>query len=307
VRVAGFLDLDERPARRTVLGRPVLGGRGDYVRVADERPFDVLVLAAEKWADSRCFGTSERAALLNFCESRGMSLYLVAGAQDVAVDPREVGTFSDLPLLRLEDASLHPAYRVVKRVLDVAGALVLLVAGLPVWLAAALLVRLSGPGPVLFTQERAGLFGRTFRIVKFRTMVADAESRRDGLVDLSSLPEPVYKLADDPRVTRIGRFLRRTSLDEVPQLLNVLAGQMSLVGPRPEEQSVVARYDEQQRRRLKAKPGITGLQQVECRGCASLRRRVQWDLVYLKNQGLLLDLIILARTVGAVVRGNGAT
>jgi exopolysaccharide biosynthesis polyprenyl glycosylphosphotransferase len=307
VRVVGFLDLRDPPTQRTVLGIPVIGGRSAYARVADERSFDVLVLAAEKWADARWFDTAERAAMLNFCERRGMSLYLVAGSQDVAVDPREVGTFRDLPLLRLEDASLHPGYRVVKRLIDVVGALVLLVGGLPVWLLVVLLVRLSGPGPIFFTQERAGLFGRPFRIVKFRTMVAGAEMQRDRLVDISALPEPVYKLAADPRVTRIGRFLRRTSLDEIPQLVNVLAGQMSLVGPRPEEQSVVALYNEQQRRRLKAKPGIAGLQQVECRGCTSLRRRVQWDLVYLKNQGFLLDVLILVRTVGAVLRGDGAT
>jgi len=170
-----------------------------------------------------------------------------------------------------------------------------------------LLVKLSSRGPIFFQQVRVGLHGRPFKMLKFRSMVPDAEERREALVSLSDLAEPVFKFRDDPRVTGIGRFLRRTGLDEVPQLLHVLLGQMSLVGPRPEEAAVVAFYDEHQRRRLKAKPGITGLQQVNCRGCTSLKRRVNWDLAYMKHQGLLLDAYILIRTTWVVARGCETT
>jgi lipopolysaccharide/colanic/teichoic acid biosynthesis glycosyltransferase len=126
------------------------------------------------------------------------------------------------------------------------------------------------------------------------------------VVDVESLPEPVFKVEDDPRVTRFGRFLRRTSLDELPQLWNVLKGNMSLVGPRPEEERIVARYDENQRRRLKAKPGITGLQQVEARGVTSLDERIRLDVIYIRRRTFLFDLWILARTVLAVLSGRGA-
>jgi exopolysaccharide biosynthesis polyprenyl glycosylphosphotransferase len=307
VRLLGFLDSADTPTRLTLLGLPVLGGRRDYAAFEEGHPFDALIVSAEIWGNPTCFGRNERVALLNFCESRDIALYLISSVHDVAVISQEVGTLSEMPLFRIGDSTLRTGYRVVKRAIDIVVSVILIVSGLPVWLAIMVLLKLSSRGPIFFKQVRIGLHGREFAMLKFRSMVPDAEQRCEALVKLHDLPEPVFKIPDDPRVTGIGRFLRRTGLDEVPQLLHVLAGRMSLVGPRPEEASVVALYDEQQRRRLKAKPGITGLQQVECRGCSSLKRRVNWDLAYMKHQSLLLDAYILIRTIGVVLRGRETT
>jgi len=150
------------------------------------------------------------------------------------------------------------------------------------------------------------LHGRLFRIYKFRSMVPDAEARLKELVDIGKLEVPGFKLKGDPRVTPLGRFLRRTSLDEIPQLINVMKGEMSLIGPRPEMPALVERYNASQRRRMKAKPGMTGYQQVMARG-VPLAAAIEYDLVYLKHQSLLLDLYIMLKTIDVVVRGRGVT
>jgi exopolysaccharide biosynthesis polyprenyl glycosylphosphotransferase len=245
--------------------------------------------------------------LLNFCEEKEISLYIVSGSFSAAVSAGEVASFSGRPVIRLKDASLDPTYRVVKRAFDVACALTGLIGGLPVWLVVAALVKLTSPGPLLFIQWRAGQHGRPFRMYKFRSMRPDAEEQLAALVDLSSLKEPVFKLKNDPRVTPIGRWMRRTGIDEIPQLYNVLIGDMSIVGPRPEESRLVDCYTPSQRRRLKAKPGITGYQQIKNRGATSLAERVKYDLVYLKHQSLALDLYIMCNTPLVLLRGSGIT
>jgi len=198
------------------------------------------------------------------------------------------------------------AHRVVKRLLDVtiAAGMVLLTA-LPM-AAIALIIKLDSPGPVIFTQIRIGQNGRPFRIFKFRTMVDHAERMLPQLLDLSALPQPAFKLQNDPRVTRVGRFLRRHSLDELPQLVNVLRGEMSLVGPRPEEAALVERYTDTQRRRLAVKPGMTGPMQVSGRGDLSFEQRLALELDYIEHYSLRRDLVILLRTVPAILRGDGA-
>lgn len=196
--------------------------------------------------------------------------------------------------------------RAIKRLLDIVLALVSLsVMALPVTVIA-LLVKLDSPGPVIFRQTRVGQNGRLFRIFKFRTMVDRAEALLPQLVDLDALPQPAFKLRADPRVTRVGRFLRRWSLDEVPQLANVLRGEMSLVGPRPEQAAVVERYTDDQRRRLAVKPGMTGPMQINGRGDLPFEERLALELDYIEHYSLRRDLAILLRTLPAVMRGNGA-
>jgi lipopolysaccharide/colanic/teichoic acid biosynthesis glycosyltransferase len=190
---------------------------------------------------------------------------------------------------------------------DVAFALIALVVTLPLWALIATAVKLTSRGPVFFTQARAGLNGQPFRMIKFRTMVADAEARLSELVRIEDLPEPVYKLRNDPRVTSVGRFLRRFGLDELPQLLNVLSGEMSLVGPRPEVVALVERYTPQQRRRLLLKPGITGYQQIHNRGMPDMAARLAYDIYYLHRRSVLLDLWILAMTVFVIASGKEIT
>jgi lipopolysaccharide/colanic/teichoic acid biosynthesis glycosyltransferase len=150
-----------------------------------------------------------------------------------------------------------------------------------------------------------GLEGKPFKMYKFRSMVENADAQLKEMIDLDSLPEPVFKIRQDPRVTPVGRIIRRWSLDEVPQFFNVLLGTMSLVGPRPEQVDLVEKYNLWQRRRLKAKPGITGYQQIMNRGLPFLEKRTAQDLYYLKHQSLWLDLFILAKTIIVVIRDDG--
>jgi lipopolysaccharide/colanic/teichoic acid biosynthesis glycosyltransferase len=193
-----------------------------------------------------------------------------------------------------------------KRVIDVVGSLVTMALTLP-WLPVlALLIKLDSPGPVFFVQERAGKDGRPFRIYKLRSMIEGADAMLGTLVDLDTLSPPVVKLKDDPRVTRFGRFLRRTSLDELPQLVNVLRGDMSLVGPRPEETRIVRLYNDWHRQRLAVKPGITGPMQVSGRADLDFDRRVELELEYIRDYSVLADLGILLRTLFAVISGKGA-
>jgi lipopolysaccharide/colanic/teichoic acid biosynthesis glycosyltransferase/glycosyltransferase involved in cell wall biosynthesis len=196
--------------------------------------------------------------------------------------------------------------RAVKRALDVAVSLVGLIVAAPLLGFLAVAVRLDSPGPALFVQERAGENGRPFRMLKLRTMVDGAEDMLPSLLDPQSPSSLAFKLRDDPRVTRVGRFLRRTSLDELPQLWNVLKGEMSLVGPRPEEMRVVRLYGDWHRRRLAVRPGMTGPMQINGRGDLELDERVRLELDYIESYSLWKDLCILARTLGAVISGEGA-
>jgi lipopolysaccharide/colanic/teichoic acid biosynthesis glycosyltransferase len=190
--------------------------------------------------------------------------------------------------------------------MDIAVSGLLLALLSPLLLAVAVAILIDSGRPVFFRQRRAGKDGEPFTMVKFRTMDADAEERLGDLVDLEKLDQPAFKIADDPRVTRIGRRLRRSSIDEVPQLINVLVGSMSLVGPRPEQESVVALYDERQRGRLAIKPGLTGPMQVYGRADLTFEERLAMERDYLDNLSLLTDLAILLRTPRAVIRGEGA-
>lgn len=285
------------------------GALTDSIRgLLSKTQFDMLIFSAEGWRRMR---TPEMLPKLieitNFCEARGIGIFACSPDTDMAISAGDVGAFAGIVMFQLRDASLHPLYAFIKRAMDIAVSLVVLIVGLPFWLLLAILLKTSSKGPVIFSQVRAGLHGRPFRMYKFRSMVVDAEERLSELLDLETLASPVFKLENDPRVTAFGRFLRRLSLDEVPQFINVLKGEMSLVGPRPEELGMVSRYNALQRRRLKGKPGITGLQQVSNRGGADLAQRVRYDLLYLKNQSLLMDLYVIVRTIGVVLRGSGIT
>ena len=194
----------------------------------------------------------------------------------------------------------------LKRAMDVLGALASLIVTLPLWPVMALLIKCESPGPVIFAQKRVGHRGKIYRILKFRSMVENAEELLPSLLDIEALEPPVYKLEDDPRVTRIGKFIRRTSLDEIPQLLNVLAGEMSLVGPRPEEVWLVKRYPSEYMGRFMVKPGITGPMQVNGRADLSLDERITLELEYIEHYSPWRDVEILLRTIPAVLSGRGA-
>lgn len=194
----------------------------------------------------------------------------------------------------------------LKAALDRGGALFGLLVLSPLLLAVALCVRFSSRGPVFHRQVRQGQHNRPFTMWKFRTMVADAEARKEQLTEANEVDGPLFKMRQDPRVTPVGRTLRRTSIDELPQLFNVLLGQMSLVGPRPPLPEEASRYDEREGRRLAVKPGLTGLWQVSGRSDLSWQETVSLDLWYVDNWSVATDMGLLARTVRAVTDGRGA-
>jgi lipopolysaccharide/colanic/teichoic acid biosynthesis glycosyltransferase/GT2 family glycosyltransferase len=195
---------------------------------------------------------------------------------------------------------------IIKRSLDILISLIGLIIFLPFFPLVAIAIKIDSLGPILFFQERAGENGRPFRLVKFRTMVDGAEKMISNHINTDVLKEPVFKIPQDPRTTRVGKFLRRWSIDEVPQFWNVLQGEMSLVGPRPEETWLVARYNDEQRQRLAVKPGLTGPMQIAGRGELSLSARIKLELEYIQNYSLKKDLDILFKSIPAIIRGKGA-
>lgn len=193
----------------------------------------------------------------------------------------------------------------LKRAVDIVGAVIGIPLFAPLMALTAILVKLDSAGPVFFMQMRAGVNGKVFKIYKFRTMVANAEKLLDEMIDVAALEEPMFKLQNDPRVTPLGRFLRRWSIDELPQLYNVLKGEMSLVGPRPEEARLALRYNHWHRLRLLAKPGMTGPMQINGRGDLPLETRVHLEVDYIQNYSIWKDIAILLKTAPAVIKGTG--
>jgi len=224
----------------------------------------------------------------------------------VAGDRTTIRPVDGLPMLHVEHPRLDGGARVVKEVVDRAGAVLLLLISAPLLLAIALWISAGSTGPVLFRQVRVGKDGREFVMFKFRTMYLDAEARLAEIRHLNEHDGVLFKIRNDPRVTRAGRWLRRLSLDELPQLYNVVRGEMSLVGPRPPLPEEVATYPDDARRRLAVKPGMTGLWQVSGRSDLPWDEAVRLDLRYVENWSLTLDLVILLRTLTAVCRTSGA-
>ena len=212
----------------------------------------------------------------------------------------------DLPAEPLASPNASPADAVLRRALDVVVSAAALLLLLPLLALIALCIRLDSPGPILFVQKRVGRHGREFPVFKFRSMFTDAEEHLHTVLAANERSGPVFKMRQDPRTTRIGRGLRRCSLDEVPQRLNVLRGEMSLVGPRPALPREVALYTPDQHQRLSVLPGLTGLWQVSGRATLSFEASVALDLLYVQRQSFWLNVVILARTVPAVLTGHGA-
>jgi exopolysaccharide biosynthesis polyprenyl glycosylphosphotransferase len=232
---------------------------------------------------------------------------VVPGLTEVAPPRLSVRPIGGLPALHVRHPQLSGLGWAVKSVVDRLVALVALILLAPVLLVVAVAVRVTTPGPALFRQTRVGIHGRPFRFLKFRTMYVGAERRRAELAARNINADGVlFKVRDDPRITPIGSFLRRWSLDELPQLLHVLRGQMSLVGPRPPLPEEVARYDDDTRRRLMVRPGLTGLWQTSGRSDLAWDEAVRLDLHYVDNWSPRLDAAILSRTVSAVLHGTGA-
>jgi exopolysaccharide biosynthesis polyprenyl glycosylphosphotransferase len=289
------------PRHDGVVDLPVYGTFEDVASAVDLADADTVVVLSCPELDGMVLRR-----LAWRLERDDVDLVVASALIDVAGARTTIRPFDGLPMLHVEHPRLHGGIRIVKEIVDRVGAALLLGVFGPLLLGVALLVRVTSRGPVLFRQVRVGRDGREFRIFKFRSMYVDAEARLAELRHLNEHDGVLFKIRDDPRVTPVGRWLRRFSLDELPQLLNVLAGQMSLVGPRPPLPAEVAAYAADVRRRLAVKPGMTGLWQVSGRSDLSWEEAVRLDLRYVENWSLSLDLVILLRTMTAVVRSSGA-
>lgn len=245
--------------------------------------------------------------VVDACASAGVPITLLSDIFGDYLPPPQVRRFGSLPALNFAPVHHNRVALVAKRALDAVGAAVLLAATAPLLGAAMLAVRLTSAGPVLFRQLRCGLNGRTFEMLKLRTMYSDAETRREDLEHLNEMDGPVFKIRNDPRVTTVGRVLRRLSIDELPQLWNVLLGDMSLVGPRPSLPSEVVEYQTFERRRLSMRPGLTCIWQVSGRNDVDFEDWVRLDLEYIDTWSLGQDWRIMLQTLPAVLRGDGAS
>ncbi len=287
--------------RVAVHGVPMLGSLDEVAAVVQQHDIDTVAVLPCPELD----GPALRRLGWDLEKTRA-ELLLAPAVTEVVGSRVGIRPVCGLPLLHMERPELRGIRRLTKSVVDRSGAALVLLLLAPVLLAAGLAVKLTSSGPVLFRQERVGRGGRTFTMLKFRSMVVGAERLVDDLAAGSDGNGVLFKLKADPRVTRVGRVLRRYSLDELPQLLNVLKGDMSLVGPRPPLQSEVDRYDPDMHRRFLVKPGITGLWQVSGRSDLSWDDSVRIDLRYVENWSLMFDFMILWKTIGAVFRGSGA-
>jgi exopolysaccharide biosynthesis polyprenyl glycosylphosphotransferase len=300
--IRGCLSLDALEPGRTVLDVPVIGCRSELQEilqsdsVVDEVFFAVPPARLDEITDA-----------LEVCESFGVDTRVLVDLHRPAQAHPFVEELFSLPFYGFSPTLTRQSVLAAKRLLDVAGAALLLTLALPVLPLVALAIKLTSSGPVIFKQERAGFHGRRFRMYKFRTMVADAEHIRDRVLHLNRMSGPVFKASHDPRLTAVGRLLRKLSLDELPQLVNVLKGEMSLVGPRPLPLYEASLIKGAQRRRLAMRPGITGPWQVAGRNTVDFDEWMRLDLLYVDRWSLALDLRILARTIPVVLSGTGAS
>lgn len=289
-RLIGFVD-DEKAIGEYVAGLPILGKRSEINDLIKTHYIDEFIIIRSSHNSYK-----EILNLIRSCDYPKVSFKVSPNTEEILLINPDIRHIEDIPLV---DAMIGPTqnwhYR-VKRVIDIGGTIIGLILFLPFFPIVALAIRLNSPGPIFYSQERVGKDGKTFKCIKFRSMHHNAEGKTG----------PVWATEDDPRVTRVGKILRRTSIDEIPQLINVLRGEMSLVGPRPERPFFVAQHSELQGIRLSVLPGLTGLSQVNGRYLQTIQERVKFDYYYIRNYSLWLDFEILFRTVGVVLSQKGA-
>jgi exopolysaccharide biosynthesis polyprenyl glycosylphosphotransferase len=306
VKPLGFIELKENPENpfKTTMWRyndiPCIGRLEDLPGIIKSRQVDWVVYTLDKGE----LGLIEDSFIL--CQQMGAKTALLADLFPHVKARRRTYEFMDHLMLVYDSAPPPSMSLLFKSLLDRGAAALGLVILAPFMFAISLAIRLGSRGPILFKQERIGLNGRRFTMLKFRTMVPDADKLKAGLLEKNEMSGPVFKIKDDPRITRLGRILRKTSTDELPQLFNVLNGDMSLVGPRPPLAEEVNKFDHWQRRKLSVRPGITCLWQVRGRNNIDFQDWMKMDLEYIDNWSLWLDFRILARTIPAVLSGKGA-
>jgi exopolysaccharide biosynthesis polyprenyl glycosylphosphotransferase len=302
--VVAFLDDQPADRDRELLGERYLGGLERLADVAASRGVSRAVYGLPR----RFLSHDSVANAIGLCEALGIDLVIPADLFETRAAQVVLTQVGGKPAFSFSVHGPHSSIQLAaKRAFDVVGALLVLLLTTPFWLATAIAIKLDSRGPIFFVQSRCGRYGRIFPFLKFRTMVTDAEDRKRDLFEYNEKSGPVFKIARDPRVTRVGRILRKYSIDELPQMLNVLAGHMSLVGPRPPVPGEVEKYELDHRGRLSMRPGITCLWQVSGRNQIEFEDWVKLDLEYVERWSLLLDFQILLATVPAVVSGRGAS
>jgi len=301
-QILGYLDSTPSFSQRELAGVPWVGNFEDLRQIIDRQVVDEVAIALPIKSHYLQIKTA-----IAHLEEQGVVVHLLSDFfthQLARIEPQD---FQGMPLLSLHSAPAVCWRTEVKRMIDVLGAVSLLIISAPLLAAIAILIRLDSRGPVFFTQERVGYNKRRFRMIKFRTMVVDAEARLKEIEHLNEKEGPIFKIRQDPRITRVGRILRKFSLDELPQLLNVLLGDMSLVGPRPLSTRDASKLEESwQKRRFSVRPGMTCLWQISGRSNLSFEEWVALDLKYIDSWSLQLDWLILLKTIPAVLTARGA-
>jgi exopolysaccharide biosynthesis polyprenyl glycosylphosphotransferase len=280
---------------------PIVGGEGHLIQAIRTCGADTVAIAGTEH-----FGVKGIRRLIWELEPMNVELVVAPGVMDVARSRLVMRRIDGLPLLHIDKPQYQGAKRIQKRAFDFCFALLALVVSSPILAVTALTIKATSRGPVFYSSERIGIDGKPFAMLKFRTMVQDAEQLLAGLVDANECDGALFKIRNDPRVTPVGRFLRRFSVDELPQFINVLRQEMSVVGPRPPLRREVELYDDDVQRRLLVKPGVTGLWQVSGRSDLPWEKAVRLDLSYLENWSMIGDVLIIVKTLRAVVQRRGA-
>ncbi|MBF4164008.1 sugar transferase [Nocardioides acrostichi] len=299
--IVGALTPEYDLSEETASGIPVLGNTDDVVKLARISRADTILFAGGSTGSS-----NQLRKVVWELEQSHVQVVVVPSVTDISSDRVKVRPVGGLPLIHIDPPTWLDASRWGKRAFDIAGSGALIVLFAPLLMLSAFQVKAHDRGPIFFRQTRTGKDGEEFACLKFRTMVVDAEARLAQLHEQSGYSGGLFKMKDDPRITAPGKWLRRFSIDELPQLFNVFRGDMSLVGPRPPLPSEVADYDDDTIRRLRVRPGMTGLWQVSGRSDLSWHEAIRLDLYYVDNWSMLQDLSILARTLGAVTSSRGA-
>jgi exopolysaccharide biosynthesis polyprenyl glycosylphosphotransferase len=301
LQIVGHLDPDPARIDHRVFNSTVLATLDDIGGILKDQVIDEVIVAIPRAM------IPDVGKIATVCEEEGIRLRFMADVFEVNVPRIRLVQLGQIPLLTLEPVAQEDWKLLVKRVMDLAAAMLTLPLVLPIICLTALAIRCDSPGPVFFVQERVGFNKRRFRMIKFRTMVDGADKLQASVEHLNEAKGPIFKIANDPRITRVGRLLRRTSLDELPQIFNVIRGEMSLVGPRPMSVRDVNLFDQGlQRKRFSMKPGLTCLWQISGRSQLPFSRWLELDLQYIKDWSLGLDLKILCKTIPAVLKGTGA-
>ncbi len=295
--VVGFLDDDQN--KKETSGE-ILGSVSEIVQVVARYKVDDIVIALPTHAYEK---VNQVAAALH---SLPVRIWLIPDYFRLALHKALIEDFAGIPMLDLRAPALSDQQRMMKRAFDLTLCIFLLPFMVPLFVFIGLAIRLEGPGPIFFKQKRVGENGCIFDFIKFRTMIPEAESLRHLVEHYDENGNFIHKSRSDPRVTRVGRFLRRTSLDELPNIINILKGEMSLVGPRPELPYLVEKYEPWQRERFAVPQGMTGWWQINGRSDRPMHLNTEDDLYYVQHYSILLDLFILARTVWVVLKGRGA-